>query len=284
LLLSYVDVKQVDIPQAQDVCFPWMQNCSNDNDLSSTGTAASGNTVYSVEVCAVRIPYSATVVPAMDMEIYSNYTCVPLPAYQKFLPAKIQAVDEGAYIRARRLIGLSGKSAPCIEPTAKMGSMFAEAAKALGKDVLAYVGKRAPKFNESGATMVGNLFENLTIHKLMLMCHPDAEVAQTLKNLRKRKVLPERMLNLIEELFSYTINFTDTAVLAQFPGQDDFVVEEIVNTGPFGSSVALRHSTQPCSRDDDDEKTDSLVDCRDALDVALKKPRTSSLPPVSRNK
>jgi len=217
----------------------------------------------------------------MDAEIYCNFTCTPLPAYQKFVNAKIAAVDELAYAQARRTLGLSGKSALCIENMVNVPMAFAEAARSLGPAVAAYVGKRQSKFMDAATTMVGGMISDLYMYRQMLLLdgHPDRY--KVLAQMRASKLLPEKLFNLLEELFQYRVQFNETAIMTQRAGHDDYIVERQTTATPFGERVALR--VLPSSSHDDDEKVDtnSLVDCGDAMDF-LKKKRTTSLPPVPR--
>jgi len=280
-LASYVDVKQVDLPEAQDVCFPWLPQCANDDQATATGTPAAASANTSLLFVAVRIPWSSTFTPAMDLEVYCNFTCTPLPAYQKFLNAKVAPVDEQAYAAARRILGITGQSAMCIHPTASVPEMFAKAARSLGPAVAAYCGKRTSKFSESMTSMVGNLFGDIRIHKQMLLLCSDPDFPSLLRGMRANKILPERLIQLLEELQLYNVNFTNDAVLVRRHGSDDHLVQRSTISGPFGEKTQIRCSSAP-EQFDDDEK--SIVDCGDALSYALKKPRTSSLPPIRQSK
>jgi len=241
-LLNYIDVKQVDLPMAQDICFPWMKSCISDTTQTSPASTPGMATSTSVCFVAVRVPYSSTFTPALDYENYNNYSVTPLPNYEKVINAKVQPIDDQAYIAAKRIIGLTGKSAMCIEPTSAVGSAFSAAAQLLGKHVAAYVGKKMPSWINSASSFLDGLFSTQRVRTLALMsdCSDKTRDLDSIQKLIDTHILPEHYGRLLIELLQYQIRFTDSAIEVvhlKFPNHLAVVEDEKI---PFGSRRVVK--------------------------------------------
>jgi len=279
LLYNYINTQQMDLPMAEDVCMPWMKICPNDSQSSPVGNGAQTSSNSSVQFVAVRCvgPTATAAAPVMDLENYNNYTITPLPNYQKIFQAKVQPISEDALMVAKRKIGLSNKASSVIMPTSAVASAFTESAKALGANVVKYVGKKLPGWIDSAVSWVSGLFGDFELHKLshLLTCPNPATIAR-INELEKTGVFPEHFASALRNLFAYRLQFNDTALQIENPMFDTHIAQMVTEKGLFSSATALKVSTIRGRRrlpDDDDVK--SLDSPRPTPSVrALSKPRS----------
>jgi hypothetical protein len=280
-LYNYADVKQVNMPMAQDFCMPWVKMCPGDNDTSTpTTTISFGSGTYtSVEFVAVRVPYSTSAgfVPMMEIECYSNYTVSVLPSYERVVPVKIAPIDDEAYIKAKRAIGIAGKAAADIMNTPAVQSAFWDAAASLGKNVLDWVGKHKTKFFESMGGAMGMLGTE-RMHQFLTHLDGSACWLETLRELGSKKILPPDLLSLLDRLFQYRISVAladedhGDAIQVVCPDGRRYVSEKSEIKSAFDFKVSIDSGFV----DDDDEKSCINVG-DDAITYALK-PAKPSLP------
>lgn len=211
-LSSYKDVKQVVLPMAQDVCYPWLPSQDQDfgvTSVSATISVPNTNESISVVFVAVRYPYSSTApTPAMDIECYSNYTVTIEPNYQGIVPVKVQPIDEVEFDRAKRLIGLTNISALDVENTANIDQCFSQAAQILGKRVSAYVGKlanRASRWIMSSSN--GSMFSSRLRSQLRLL-DGGQQIAAEAKELCEKGLLPRELVEILEKLGEWNLFFS----------------------------------------------------------------------------
>jgi len=154
-LYGYVNVQQMDLPMAEDTCFPWLKMDVNDSaPMYPTGTS---NSDSSAIIIGIRAPSGSVPPVSFDYENYNNYTVTPLPNYEGIIQARVQPVDEASYKSAKAAIGFAGPTAP-LEKMSDVGVAFSKAVKILGPAVGSYVKKNASSWLNRAASWVGGLF------------------------------------------------------------------------------------------------------------------------------
>jgi len=283
-LQDYVDVKQVDLPLAQDVCFPWMASCPSDNSSfapsSVAPVAGAGSAFDSILFCAVKIPYSTTWSPSMSYENYNNYTCTPTAVYQKVLNSKVQPVSEDALIAAKRVIGSTGRSAASIEPTGSVAAAFGAAAKLLGPAIAAYVGKKMPMWMDAAATFVGGLFTTHRLHSIALALDSSDKKTDlsVLDDLQLRGIAPAHFCDLLRELLSYRVQFTPNALMVKSPRFPDHLAVCSEEKLPFGVRPIVRVINSSFEDEKDLDSFTTVSSRSRPLELGPPAPRSASIP------